>query len=511
MQLAPLAAAIAPPAPLPAARVGWRFYATAALMAALAALALGLAGGLVFPVDDAYIVQHNASLLPSGPDPNYPGTPPLAGSTSLAHLALVAAAASVLPLPAAALAVAIMAVLLYVTGLARLALLLGGGRRAAWQAICLGTLAVSVPFHLLNGLETGLALAAITWALAWAVAPPTPWALPLLCGVLPFIRPELAALALPLMVRQACLAARPARALALLPPCLLGAAPWLAWSYWGGGQWLPATISAKTWYFAEAGLPLAARLAILGDNLAQPLQLVPACGVLALALLLRPPRQHASLAACIVLFALAYLGASLLQLPGALGHNALRYPLILLPPAVLLLLAAARQGRAGRLLLGAAVLAALLGAAFPLRLYLDAKAMARGEFADLAHWSEAHLPPRARLLVHDAGYLAVHTRFQLVDLVGLKTPASARWHHHFTLPEHGRQRALAVSTIAACSGATHAVIQQDRAGRWWQLAAGLRAQGWQLTLLRPAPVVDGYAVFALAHAGPAPDCRLPPD
>ncbi len=41
----------------------------------------------VFPVDDAYIVIHNAQVLLGGSDPNYPGSPPLSGATSAVHLA----------------------------------------------------------------------------------------------------------------------------------------------------------------------------------------------------------------------------------------------------------------------------------------------------------------------------------------------------------------------------------------------------------------------------------------
>jgi hypothetical protein len=43
----------------------------------------------VFPIDDAYIVIHNARALLAGQDPNYIGSSPITGATSLVHLALV--------------------------------------------------------------------------------------------------------------------------------------------------------------------------------------------------------------------------------------------------------------------------------------------------------------------------------------------------------------------------------------------------------------------------------------
>src|SRR5690349_19048294 len=45
---------------------------------------------IAFPLDDAYITLHNAQVLWSGSDRNYPGVPALMGATSPVHLALVA-------------------------------------------------------------------------------------------------------------------------------------------------------------------------------------------------------------------------------------------------------------------------------------------------------------------------------------------------------------------------------------------------------------------------------------
>ena len=61
----------------------------AAVILLAASLHRALLGSPVFPVNDAYITLHNAQVLHWGHDPNYPGTPALAGATSAVHLALV--------------------------------------------------------------------------------------------------------------------------------------------------------------------------------------------------------------------------------------------------------------------------------------------------------------------------------------------------------------------------------------------------------------------------------------
>ena len=247
-------------------RVCW----IAALAPLVAGLLLALPGGLAFPIDDAYITLHNVDVLQSGADRNFAGASALHGATSPLHLALVAAAALLLPLPLASLLVCLLGAALYGLGLARLTFALGGSVRLAAMATGLGVLACATPFHLLNGLETGLAMAAITWSLLLAMRPPEPWRLPLLCGLLPFLRPELSLLSVLLLARHAWLGGRAdsARGIArwLLRDAalaLLAAAPWLLWNFVSMGQLIPATVSAKAYYFAEANLPAADRLRLL--------------------------------------------------------------------------------------------------------------------------------------------------------------------------------------------------------------------------------------------------------
>ena len=93
-------------------------YAAITLLVLLAALLhRALVGSPVFPMDDAYITLHNAQVLHWGHDPNYFGTPALAGATSAVHLALVALLMFALSPPVALWAALWLAALAYTLGL----------------------------------------------------------------------------------------------------------------------------------------------------------------------------------------------------------------------------------------------------------------------------------------------------------------------------------------------------------------------------------------------------------
>ena len=218
-------------------------------------------GGWVFPLDDAYITIHNARVLIEGQDRNY-GVPALVGASSLIHLALVTAVSLVLPGEAASYLVAGTGPVLFLAGLLTL------GRRLGlpWPegtALALVGLAFGAA-QFLNGLETGLVMAAVTGTLVLALGAPSR-RLALACGLLPFLRPELGLLSLVLMARQARLrlAAGPDRAAALRAVAadaacvLLAAAPWLAWSFAETGALLPRTIAAKQAFFGVPSASLA--------------------------------------------------------------------------------------------------------------------------------------------------------------------------------------------------------------------------------------------------------------
>ena len=163
----------------------------------------------LFPVDDAYITLHNAQVLHWGHDPNFVGTPALAGATSPFHLALVAALMFVLK-PLWALDVAAwLGALAFALGIVRLALAQSVPPGPTFMLVVAGLLAARTPHQLMNGLETGWAMAGVTWALAFASeeSAASGFALAAICGTLPFLRPELTALSamlLPIPAWRAC-------------------------------------------------------------------------------------------------------------------------------------------------------------------------------------------------------------------------------------------------------------------------------------------------------------------
>ncbi|WP_395405593.1 hypothetical protein ACHMW6_03500 [Pseudoduganella sp. UC29_106] len=403
------------------------------------------------------------------------------------HLALVTLLGYLIPLPNAVLALLCAGAVMYVLGLLRLGLVLGLRPWLSVAGALVGALSGFAPFNLLNGLETGLAMAGVAWALVFAIRPPRPWALPALCGLLPFLRPELGLLSLLLMAREAWLRRLPPLRVWLAPMVLAGL-PFLLWTWWNTGHLLPSTIMAKAYFYAQIQAPLAAKLQMAGNALSGSLLFTCLLGFLLL------PRD--SLAACASVFALAFLVCYAWILPAALDMNGNRYPMLLLPLSTFMLMTAAARGRFGRYLLLAVAAFALCTAPFVAVAYVQQKTASIRELAALSHWLDQELPDDARLLIHDAGYLAYAGHRNMTDLVGLKTPSSVSYHRLYTRASGGDRR-KALSLIAGCAGATHAVLLQNPQRSWSPIAPELESQGWQLTLLRPAPSGSGYLVYAM--------------
>jgi hypothetical protein len=475
-----------------------RFWALVALVFAGLAVAWTVAIGRPdFPLDDAYITLANARTVLEGRDPSY-GVPALEGATSSLHLALVAALGLGLDLRWASAVVAWAGAGAYVAGLAALAWRFALRRVETALLIAAGSFAGFVPYHLLNGLETGLALAAVTWAIVLAAGPPSR-ALAVLAGLMAFIRPELALLGALLLGDQIWRrwVVQDARAIAGdLALAAAAAAPFVLWLWLDTGSLVPLTAGAKRDFFAEAALPWGLKLGSVAIALARvALQLGP----LALGLVGLRAARPGRLA---LLFALAMLALYAAQLPGGLSHNSNRYLYLLVPLlpagwAIACATASPRERRWLRLGLGAAVVYAAVQLPADLAAYVEDVAFARREYAGLAAWVERELPPGARIAVHDAGYLAFATRRPLIDVVGLKTPASRAAHAALTAPSAGVLRGEALAQILAATRAEYFVVLAG----WdhdFALTEGLRRAGWTLTPLRP----DGaYQVYRLTPPG----------
>lgn len=467
-------------------------------------------GGPAFAFDDAYIVLHNAEvLLSGGRDPNFAGTPALVGSTSPVHLALVAGLGLVLPLPWALHVALWLGVALYAFGVFRLSRLLGATGPAALVLAACGLLAGRAPHQLLNGLETGLAMAAVSWALVFAVdrrfGRGPRLGLSALCGLMPFVRPELGLLSVMLFALVAwrlvteCERRAALRALAGCAVVAgLAAAPWLVWNLAATGHLVPVTIAAKRAWFAEAGQPLGSRAGTVASAL---LVFLLGLGPLALAGLVFLPGTAAGRLGG--LFAVLFLAAYSLSLPGALFHNDQRYLYVLLPILLMGAAAAFRDARGPRSLVarrplvyaGLLALPALLLFPGGWSQHLDQVEFTRRECDGVADWARRNLPGDARLLIHDAGYIAWDTPFPLGDLVGLKTPSSIPDHLALTLPSGGEERPEAMARIAERSDATHLVVLDEWDGLF-DITAGLRSEGWALEPLRTEGAYDVYRLDA---------------
>ena len=456
-------------------------------------------GPPVFPVDDAYITIHNADALVSGEERNFPGASPLTGATSAVHLALTA----LLSLPAGPLyglyLAAWLGVLLYATGILRLAFAWGAKPWQALLLLALGLAVARVPHQLLNGLETGLALGATTWALALASEKGRERALGAVCGLLPFIRPELGALALGLLAVKAWPLWKAGRRREIGVMALFAAgtaAPWLLWSLIETGSLLPSTAGAKIAWFAEGTLPAETKIEWIGDHLGDFVTTVgiPMLAALALVFL---GAGRAVLVFAVILVAFYYR-----EFPGALGHYEQRYLYVLLPGLLLgLAWAFARSRRMAAVALAVAV-AGLVQAAIetPGRWdrYLETRDFTVEELRPVAEWADNRLPPGSKLLVHDAGSISYETDLQLVDLVGLKTPRVIPIHEELTEPDAGELRGEAINRIALEERPQYLVVLNGW-DRIYAITHHLRLHGWKVEPRRPG----AYTVYALTPP-PAP-------
>ena len=465
------------------------YWALALVVGSAFVLWLALLGRPDFPLDDAYITLHNAQVLRDGVDPNY-GVSPLVGATSSVHLLLVAALAHFVAMPWAGAVATWVGIALYLSGILVVARRCAFTSLEAGALIVVGVCAGMSTYHLLNGLETGLAMAAVLWALILAAGPPARL-LPALLGVMPFIRPELALLAVPLLARQVWLRWRLGASAAILGDLAvfaLGAAPWLLWIWSETGSIVPQTAAAKRAFFAHDALPWSVKVIYVVRILwEQACQLGPL--VLGLYMLRCAPAGRIA-----QLFIVAVLVLFGLEMPVGLRHNEYRY-LYTLVPLLIVGLAYTRAGGGKSTLLTAAMIATAVYAIAmtPLHVtrYLEAIAFTRTEHEGLVTWIRHNLPDDACIAVHDSGYLAFVTDRPLVDVVGLKTPTSRIQHELFTAPSAGADRGVALARIIADTGCGYLVVLRA----WDETFAITESMGKAGVELTPLRIDGEYRIY----------------
>lgn len=460
--------------------------------------------GWLPPYDDAYITLTSAQALWTGAIPAYPGTAPLHGLTSPAHALLVAL---LLPLtsPLAALWWSnVVGALLFLSGIWALARAWKLSRPQAGWSVLIGATAGMVPEQLFNGLETGLAIGLVTWAMALAERrSPLAW---VLVGTLPFVRPELALLSFALAVWW--LRSRsesPPGVARLLTLAAVAALPWVALTAWKAGAVWPESMRAKEAFLAERCWSPELDLSI---GVASLVKWLWGAGLLSLGAI---GCARAGLARWVALaFGLAFTAYATLLPSHLFAYHHQRYlwgwlPVLLLGGMALLRTLPERRAS---LLLPAVALVGLLRAPGFLATSREWSGAVQAEERSLGDWLAQHLPREPRLMVIDAGYLAYASPYELVDVVGLKRAASVNENELFTEPTCGAGRGRALADIARVTDTAYFVSW----GEWeqsLQMSAELRALGWGVELVRkrPAGAHDDwwYPVFRLT----APASRGP--
>ena len=414
----------------------------------------GTIGVGAFPLDDSWIHMQFARNLAEGRGFAYNPGVPVSGSTAPLWTLLLGGTFTVFgahPVLAKALGLALTLGTAWLAG--RLAGIWTGHRGLGLLASALTALAGPMVWGALSGMEVSLAALLVTGSLVLR-AQDREGAAAVALGLGTLARPE-AILLLPLFWLSGPLTWR--RALRWGGPVAACVAPWVAFNLATIGSPLPGTAAAKI----EGGLlgalsgvrePLATALLRRPGQYASewvrwlwrvdallPLLVLPGLGWLA-----RRWGRPALVPACVLL---AHpLAMALLAPYRDPGFQEGRYSIHLLPLALVVAVTplagnriAARAeahgelpplpggwltsswlGRAGALALVIGVLAALPGAASR---YAWAVQNIEAMQVHLARWVTDHTPPTARLGLNDVGAIAYFSRREIVDVMGLVTPA----------------------------------------------------------------------------------------
>lgn len=467
---------------------------------ALAAMLLVWLGFIptVFPYDDSYIVAYNAGLIAAGQQDVAYDTAALTGSSSVAHVAL-ASSFALFTTPLKALMMTAILGLWFYAMAAWYASIKAGLGRLAPLGLLLFLLPGITPIQLVNGLDTGLAMATSLWLLCLALNRSTASALAiaLLTGLAPHIRSELMALALPVFL----LAAYDHRSrkikgipviVFMLAIAALGFIPFSYWVFANTGHWSPLTWQAKAAFYAESCRPLFKKSAFSAK---QFLILLLINMPMAIGLLV-PAKNR--LYALVIFFTAAFFLAYGLYMPSALAQKFVigRYTSLLLPGWVMcfLFLIGREHKEAKSLLVGACLIHVLTCYEFMApqitTLYREHPAI----LEDVADWANRNIPEGSSVLLHDAGYFAYGTgqRFHLTDLIGLKTPWAIPIHQAVTVASCGSQRADAIAEIAEKAHIQWAIL--NKAWYFDTIEQGLKKAGYQMDLRYQTSSVVIYAL-----------------
>ena len=436
--------------------------------------------------DDAYITLASAEALRDGLDPTFPGTPPLFGVTSPVHCVLVSALLTILPPEWALLASCILGTVLYGAGLWTLARREGLGPAERGAAVLCGLGAGMVSQHLVNGLETSLALAACTWLLA-AARRGDSTLLGIVAGTAPWVRPELAVPALLLCSWH--LWKQPRSWLRLASCAAASSTPWALLLFLQTGSFVPSTLEAKRSWYAEGCWTVGRRATVVMEGLAGWLAPMPIVAVGAIGLLRGASGRILLGSALLALTVWAFSVPNVLH-----AYQRHRYYAVFLPMLVFGLMQLPRWGRPVGLY-GAAGLALLSIAGI---VHFEPGAISQAmQVRDSVHRAlSAH--DVQRLLLHDAGYIAFKRAVPAaIDMVGLKSPRAAELHGTLTGPSCGEARGEAIRRLVETTRPTHLIVWEpwdDHFG----IADALKHAGWSVDLVQSIPAPEPLHLYSLS-------------
>jgi arabinofuranosyltransferase len=425
---------------------GRRVLRDPAWVGAALALALGLfwlrqwqiagtAGFSSFPLDDAWIHLHFARNIAEGRGFAYNAGVPGAGSTApLWTLSLAAGFALLGSHPYWAKVLGIGAGLGTALVVARLA---ARWTQDRWLALLAGVVTATagpLVWGALSGMEVSLAALLVTAALlGHADGRDLPAAL--LLGLAALARPE-ALLLIPLVWMGRPITWKRTAIFAGVTAACLG--PWVAFNLAAGGTPLPATASAKI----EGGL--VGFLSGTRESVARTFLETPGrfglewiewlFAVNALLPFLIPAglwvlwRRWGRVAVWPASALLVHpIGMALLAPYRGPGFQEGRYSIHLLPLAIAVAAAGlaclARWPRVRVTAAGLFLLASIAAAPLAADRYAWAVQNIEAMQVHLGRWVAAHTPPGARLALNDVGAIAYFSRREVVDLMGLITPA----------------------------------------------------------------------------------------
>lgn len=491
-----------------------------------------------YPLDDPYITLHNAQVMHWGHDPNYPGVPALAGTTSAFHNAIVYLFLAFLS-PLGALQAALwLGVIAYATGILALAFAYRASILQSLLLLAVGLAMGHAVHQLLNGLETGLSMAAVVWtfALIEMKQPIAKRTLFLLCGILPAVRPELALLSiitvlfqlapdirnlLTTMFRVLKIPVRKQQAFCeresihshpyhtsllnlgtALVCILIGALPWMLWYKWSLGVPYPTTIMAKSIFFRFAPRPWTS---LAGTTLTHVFEMCLDLGVLAAMFFVLPLSKTGRIAAVFCVSFIALYGS---RAPDVLGWNEQRYLYPIFVISLVGCMAAWKHRNSSvRKFTSVILLSSLLYALFLLpakwRIHQEQCAVCFAELSETAKWCEANVPQNEPIIIHDAGYIAYSTQFRLIDMVGLKTPLCSKYISSEPAQDMTVRSARALTRIAADYHARYFVVDRD-----WDnphgISGELNRMGCRLELLHRSM---RYCIFEIKSLERSPAAK----